>query len=290
MEFIKSLFKGIGYGLAAAPIIYAAMFILNFGACFFTCGLYGCFESCGPDSMCFHECGGSIVWDPQVGRWVPSPAAGQNTCFPAIMWSWDAFGIGLAFTAIAGGVIGGVYGAAVDIKSLRDKIRYRSTSTERRARHVNSEAEEVIRVAIAGLAIAIIGLFFLPMVDVHIIAVGRVPLSDISLFSVATGGVSIPGQPIGLAYPALFGLLVPYVAMVIFVAANRRAAILVFSIAAIVGKLIFIYVFPTAVSRVLAQQNARMEIVGYSFWFWIMAIFTLALLVLSIVYFVKTKD
>ena len=114
MEILKGLGKGLGYGLIIAPALYLVAFLLNVVVCFCTCGLHGCFESCGPDSLCFHECGGD-TWDPRTGQRTRIEH-GQNTCFPAGIWNWEAFGIGIMFSTIAGAIIGSIYGVAQQVQ------------------------------------------------------------------------------------------------------------------------------------------------------------------------------
>jgi len=105
----------IGTGLLAAPTLYALTIVIEFVACFCTCGQVT-FFGCGPG---------------EHGKWGNGLS---NTLLPS-MWSWSTFGSAFIFLTIVGVVIGIVYAIAANVQKSKDEreIKHRTEEEEFRA-------------------------------------------------------------------------------------------------------------------------------------------------------------
>jgi len=112
MKVIANLFYGAFMGAVAAPGLYAAAFVVEFLACFTP----GCNRCADFDN--FHGCvfGG--------------------------FWSWDMFINVLVLLAVAGGVIGAIYGVSLQIKENNRRMRARDAETQRLAAEAAARAKE----------------------------------------------------------------------------------------------------------------------------------------------------
>jgi hypothetical protein len=114
MEFIKGLFKGIGFGLLGMPALYVLAQVIDLIGCFFTCGNMACFSE--------KSCAGKLG-----------------------MYSGDAALAIFLFCTIAGAVIGIIYGIVKEVQE-GDIIAKNAAQKRRIENGINSANTEVRKI------------------------------------------------------------------------------------------------------------------------------------------------
>ena len=113
-----NIFKGLFYGLCVGAVIALGLFAIAYALEFVNCLLCGCIGSqCIP-----YSCYGSNYIDPAYMCWTCE--RGPFGAFQGLLpiWSTRHFINTLIFCAIAGEIVGTVYGFAKQVQKLREDI------------------------------------------------------------------------------------------------------------------------------------------------------------------------